>query len=169
MDSSLVLWGQSLGAGVAAKAAAERLQADPGKETTILSDPIGSPVPHLEIKGMILETPFTSVKDMLAAIYPQTWLPYRYLWPFLRSHWNSRQALNQIFEQKTRPRVLIVQAGKDELVPPEHGEVLERVCNDRQIDVNRKVISEALHHEILFRSQGRAAVVNFLEKIGKQS
>lgn len=53
----LILWGQSLGAGVACSAAR----------------------PHSDL---LLETPFVNVRAMLLALYPQKWLPYRYLGPF---------------------------------------------------------------------------------------
>ena len=43
-----------------------------------------------KVDGLVLETPFTSIRAMLVAIYPQQWLPYRYLYPFLWNHWNSR-------------------------------------------------------------------------------
>src|SRR5437667_2012901 len=67
-DSNLgmILWGQSIGAGVAAAAGASYQSKE-------------------YIRSLILETPFTSIRDMLVALYPQRWLPYRYLWPFL---WN---------------------------------------------------------------------------------
>lgn len=166
-NTSLVLWGQSLGAGVAAKAAAAYSKGDPGSDAATTRRSIGTAVPKLEIKGLLLETPFTSVKDMLAAIYPQSWLPYRYLWPFLRSHWDSRRALSQIAELKSKPKVLIMQAGGDELVPLEHGKELEDICRRRHICADRTVIQAALHHEILFKSQGRAAVADFVKKVGE--
>ena len=165
---SLVLWGQSLGAGVAVKAVVAngsqypiRAIARPGENLKTTK------VQKLEIRGLILETPFTSVKDMLAAIYPQNWLPYRHLWPFLRSHWDSRQALNQIAELREKPRVLIMQAGSDELVPRDHGEELEKLCKSGHIDIDRLVINGALHHEVLFKPQGRAALVDFLRSVGE--
>lgn len=59
----LVLWGQSIGAGVASTATATHLS--------------GTLHPRLPISCLILETPFTDVKSMLFALYPQKWLPYR--------------------------------------------------------------------------------------------
>lgn len=62
----VVFWGQSLGCGVATNCAAQHFRSQ-----------------HLELRALILETPFTNVRDMLVALYPQKWLPYRYLYPFL--------------------------------------------------------------------------------------
>lgn len=153
--SAVVPWGQSLGAGVAVAAAA----AHGGRNASGRS---------LQIRGLILETPFTSVKDMLAAIYPQPWLPYRYLWPFLRSRWDSRRALGDMVDQRTRPEVLILQAGNDELVPATHAEELETLSKNSRMDVRRLVINGALHHEVMFKPHGKAAVIDFLRNFGVQ-
>ena len=115
-----VLWGQSLGAGVAADAAA-RMARMTARES----------IGKVKIDGLLLETLFVSVKDMPLELYPQKWLPYRYLGPFLRSHWDTREALQRLAktcESETQtgsecgrvidlPKTLILQAGKDELVP----------------------------------------------------
>ncbi|KAK3329317.1 hypothetical protein B0H66DRAFT_596907 [Apodospora peruviana] len=54
----LLVWGQSIGSGVATNLAATgRLPAT------------------MPIKGLILETPFLSVRAMLETLYPQKWLP----------------------------------------------------------------------------------------------
>lgn len=138
----LVLWGQSLGAGVACSAAASTPK---------------SP----RISGLLLETPFVSVHAMLLVLYPQKWLPYRYLGPFLRNHWDSRVALRKMAE--TKMPVLILQAGKDELVPAQQGEDLEKTCHELEIKVERKIISGALHNEVVARAAGRRGIVDFIK------
>lgn len=86
---------------------------------------------------------------MLTAIYPQKWLPYRYLGPFLRNHWDSKSALQKMGDSSTpTPKILILQAGNDELVPNNQGLELEGICRDLQISVTRHIISNALHTEI---------------------
>lgn len=140
----LVLWGQSLGAGVACSAAAAAAAA-------------GSPPSDL-----LLETPFVSVRAMLLALYPQTWLPYRYLGPFLRNHWDSRVALRRVAAKKSGCKVLILQAGKDELVPGEQGQELENTCRELGMRVERKVVSGALHNEVVAKASGRREIVNFI-------
>ena len=149
------------------RAAAEYGTLGPSSDPSLQEDSNRSVMGKPEIRGLLLETPFTSVKDMLATIYPQRWLPYRYLWPFLRSHWDSRQALGQIAGLGTKPQVLIMQAGKDELVPQSHGEELEKLFEGRQMEVKRLVVPGALHHEILFKAQGKTAVADFLKSVGE--
>ena len=120
------------------------------------------------MNGLVLETPFTSIRAMLIAIYPQKWLPYRYLYPFLWNQWDSRQALLRIAESNAKPLVLILPAGRDELVPKSHAAELENVCKDGGIDVRRLTVKGALHHEVLGKHEGRQAVVNFLRSIAEK-
>ena len=168
-DVSLVLWGQSLGAGVAVEAAAAnaitKLDSNNSKEGT-------------EIEGLLLETPFVSVEAMLLELYPQKWLPYRYLSPFLRNHWDSKEALGRLAgscesRQKlvgaygSRPlKLLILQAGKDEIVPPTQGLELEACARDMGFDARRIEVKAALHNEVSMKASGRAAIVGFLKEIG---
>lgn len=137
----IVIWGQSIGAGVASNLA------------TV------SPVQLL-----ILETPFISVRAMLETLYPQKWLPYKYLWPFLRNQLDTHKALENL---NGRPKVLILEAGRDELVPRQHGDVLEARCKEMGIDVERKIVGNALHTEVLSRREGRMAVVEAIRSTGE--
>jgi uncharacterized protein len=94
---------------------------------------------------------------MLVIIYPQKWLPYRYLWPLLWNHLDSWRALEQISQKSSSslPKVVILEAEKDELVPKSHGDELEKRCIDMGVDVKRHVIRGALHTEVMSLS-GRA-------------
>lgn len=134
-----------------------------------------------EIEAVVLETPFVSVRRMLETVYPQWWVPYRYLWPFLWNRWDSAGAICRLggpgkerwsggplqgLGKRKLPRVLILQAGKDELVPASHGEELEGVCKSVGMDVERVVVAGALHAECMARGQGREAVVKVLRAVG---
>lgn len=154
----LVLWGQSIGAGVASNLAAQTQAFSQSK---------------LSLRMLILETPFLSIRAMLNTLYPQKWLPYRHLWPFLRNHLDSWVTL-EVMQKRFRdlnsepPSVLILEAGKDELVPKEHGDALEQRCIELGLDVNRQVVSNALHTEVMVRPQGRMAVVEAIEGVGRE-
>lgn len=177
-----MLWGQSLGAGVAATAAATASAEARDAEGT-------SKEKEIEIQGLILETPFTSVRSMLSTLYPQKWLPYRYLGPFLRNHWDSEAALRSMGDcshhhhpppniiattsptstptpNPPLPKILILQAGKDELVPATHGVELDRICREELgMDVRRVEVRGALHTEVMGKGAGRGEVVEFLRRI----
>lgn len=147
-DASIVLWGQSLGAGVACAAAAEHVAKDSSQA----------------LQGLVLETPFTSVSSMLKALYPERWLPYRYLTGFLRSHWDSTTALRRIAqaEGSRRPEVLLIAATRDEVVPPEEANKLQRVCEELSLVHQRVNVIGALHNEASTRREGQAAVARFI-------
>jgi fermentation-respiration switch protein FrsA (DUF1100 family) len=144
----MIIWGQSIGAGVATALASQ--QALFSKDVSL--------------KVLILETPFLSIKDMVDTLYPQKWLPYRYLWPFLRNHLDSWKALGDLKKTSTElhvqaPKILLLEAGKDELVPSSHSELLERRCLQLGLNARKQVIHGALHTEVIARQEGRLAVV----------
>lgn len=147
-NASVVLWGQSLGAGVACAAAEQHLSKDKTQP----------------LQGLILETPFTSVSSMLLALYPEKWLPYRYLSRFLRSHWDSRVALQRIAnaEASRRPQVLLIAATRDEIVPSEEAEKLQKVCEEASLGFRRVNVIGALHNEATTRREGQEAIAKFV-------
>jgi len=150
----LILWGQSIGAGVASNLAA---------------NVSGTLAKEVELKTLILETPFTNVRDMLVALYPQKWLPYRYLWPFLRNHLDSLAAIDKLALRgpAPKPAVVIVDGGKDELVPKWHGDALEKRCLDLGLEVQRHTVSGALHTEVMMRPEGRIVLSNAIRTLSR--
>ncbi|KAI8955546.1 Alpha/Beta hydrolase protein [Xylaria longipes] len=147
--AEIVLWGQSIGCGVATNLAAEKVMPR-----------------NVRLNSMILETPFTSIRAMLEVLYPQKWLPYKYLWPFLRNHLDSWKNLKLITDtygtEASVPEVLIVQAAKDELVPPELSQQLYDRCVELRLPVHRTSVDGAFHNDAMFRTEGRKAVSQFL-------
>lgn len=137
----VVLYGQSIGCGFATNLAA----------TT----------DTMRINAMVLETPFVSTRAMLKALYPQKWLPYQYLWPFLRNHMDSWTNIGIISKRAAPhrvPAVYMIHAGKDELVPAEHGVSLRQRCQDVGLPVEQHFVRGALHNEAIVRKQGRTAI-----------
>lgn len=148
-QTKLIVWGQSIGAGAATVSLANTL--NHGKDQL------------LRASGLLLETPFVDLKSVLVALYPQRFLPYRYLSPFLRSTWDSKTALCKIGESKPNLRVLILEAGIDEIVPSGQAAILEQICQEQLMAVDRKVVTGALHAEVMVKSQGRSEIVKFLK------
>lgn len=197
VDTAFVLWGQSIGAGVATTALATLLTQQ--NRNAASQQPQQQRKP-LNIYSLILETPFLSIRSMLTTLYPQKFLPYRYLWPFLRSTWDSETAIKKIAmaatatatataapsHPKPHPRpingvsttmatpvfrkILILQAGKDEIVPAEQSRALERICREDlpgAVEVERVIIAGALHTEVMAKLQGRGVVVRCLREVGE--
>ncbi|KAF7192713.1 Protein ABHD13 [Pseudocercospora fuligena] len=148
VDLDIMLWGQSLGAGVASTVAA-----------TYVNDQAKDKPP---LTALILETPFTGIKSMLLALYPQSWLPYKYLWPLLWNYWDSEVALRRIAESGPRPEILLLPATRDEVVPRSEVDKLESICNELRLPMKRKDIIGALHFEATIRTDGQEAVARFV-------
>ncbi|EAU37364.1 predicted protein [Aspergillus terreus NIH2624] len=90
VDLQVILWGHSLGSAVASTALATYLSRDCERETATQTQP------PLRISGMVMEAPTSSIKDMLISLYPQKWLPYRYLWPFSWNNWDNTTAMKRM-------------------------------------------------------------------------
>ena len=155
--AEVILWGQSLGAGVALSALYRhyRFSSRTGTGGSIM------------VKGIVLETPFASVREMLVALYPQKWLPYRYLWPFLRSDWNSVSNLHQLSsveEFKTVP-IFILRAGSDEIVPAEQTDRILTTARNVGMDMKMHTVPSALHNEATNKHSGQVAITEFISKV----
>ena len=153
-EIEFVIWGQSVGSGVATTAAARYLAHRSSSEPPIA--------------GLVLETPFSGIRSMLIAMYPQKWLPYRYLWPFLWNHWDSEAALRQLASLDERPRILLLPATRDEVVPVEEADKLEGICQDMGFDYERRDVVGALHIEATVRRDGQQSIAKFIAATTKQ-
>jgi len=151
--TEFILWGQSIGCGIALKGWANHLQA------------LRRRTP-MHIKGLIMETPFVSISSMLLALYPQRWLPYRYLSPFLRNHWDVPEAVKQITEKNVEVDIVVLRAGRDELVTEEEAVKVEGILEQisrRDRHIRKVIVAGALHVQCVAKAQGRGEVVNFLK------
>ncbi|KUI57090.1 Monoacylglycerol lipase ABHD12 [Cytospora mali] len=142
-----IIWGQSIGSGFATNLATS-----------------GVIPAHFEPVALLLETPFLSIKEMLETIYPEKWLPYRYLHPFIRNHLDSYKNLGIIAEQRKEkglrlPRIFILEAGRDEVVPPRHADELRKRCNELHLPVETEVVPKAFHSDAMI---GRVHVAEFI-------
>ncbi len=150
-SGEVILWGQSIGAGVATNLAAEHHMPS-----------------NLHLNSLILETPFTSIRAMLEVLYPQKWLPYKYLWPFLRNNLDSWTNLGTIAEHyrkdEQKPGIFLLNAAKDELVPAKLGQELYDRCLQVSIPVNKVAVDGAFHNDATYRVEGRRAVARFIER-----
>lgn len=151
----LVIWGQSIGAGVASHAAATYLQQRRSPSVRVAG-------PHLS--RLILETPFVSIKSMLAALYPDWWVPYRHLWPFLRSWWDSEEALRRIAGHEQAPKILLINAARDEVVPRVQADQLEQLCKELKLDTQRADVLGALHTQASTLQEGQRVISTFLKE-----
>lgn len=161
-DVSVVLWGHSLGAAVASSAVVRSL-----------ARPAENKQPP--IAGLILEAPISSIKDMLISLYPQKWLPYRYLWPFSWNTWDVSSTLQQMARYKTAvpsgkdsskrmsvPPIFLMSAENDEVIPLWVADQLEEKARASGLGIQRKSVKGAMHIEGPLKIDGRTALVDFI-------
>lgn len=175
-DCEIILWGHSLGSAVAGSALSTYLARS---EAESLGETDLAPV-----SGLVMEAPISNIKDMLIGIYPQKWLPYRYLWPFSWNTWCSAHAFEQLASWRDRdtrihgnsamvsplvpkrsvPPVLILAAEDDEIIPPHVAGELEQKGHDLGLDVTRINVPGAMHTECTVKNVGKEGLVNFVTR-----
>ena len=121
--------GFSIGTGVAARLAAAR-----------------------ELDGLILVTPFDSLRAVAQSMYP--WLP---IGPFFEHELDAAEAL-----EESKVPVVIIAAERDEIVPPARTEALRKRLPNLIFD---QTIGKAGHNDIYGRSDFQAAMREALAAI----
>lgn len=172
-ETQIILWGHSLGSAVATAATATYMPRQYDQQRTPTNDHSGTPL--LPIAGLILEAPTSSIKDMLISLYPQKWLPYRYLWPFSWNTWDIKVSMNQMASWRDEiesgakcsiphplPPILLLVAEKDEVIPEYVPDQLESHAKSLSLDIERKDVLGAMHIEAPLKHDGRKAMVGFI-------
>ncbi|KAH9949776.1 Alpha/Beta hydrolase protein [Amylocystis lapponica] len=164
-SSTIVLYGHSLGGAVAICLAA-RLQS--------------SEFPA--VKGLIVENPFLSIPSMVQALYPQRWLPYRYLTPFVFDKWDAGAAIRGARErpagsllERLSEDMLVLTSEKDEVVPTAMaGELYDMArgvrSGEQELTAERDlprmvVIRDALHEHAWKQQQWVAEMRRYLHGV----
>ncbi|KAI5117811.1 hypothetical protein M0805_004571 [Coniferiporia weirii] len=75
--------------------------------------------PAQSIRGLILENPFSSIPDMVRALYPQRWLPYRFLAPLAWDKWNALGIMQAAGPRRSTQDVIPENERSDGLHPDE--------------------------------------------------
>lgn len=148
--SYLTLYGHSLGASAALCLLAARGHVGNCAPGVASATRVGNSGIH----GLVLENAFTSVPDMLRALYPQRWLPYRYLGPFVRDRWDARAAAHDVCRRALAHRAMVLVSARDEVVPPAMGrEIFDVLKAPIGTDggMGRLVVLERALHEDAWR------------------
>ncbi|KAJ5319551.1 uncharacterized protein N7506_012255 [Penicillium brevicompactum] len=169
-DLELVIWGHSLGAAVAT-AAVPTYIAHQEKWDGTRNERSLAPITRV-----ILEAPTSSIKDMLISLYPQKWLPYRYLWPFSWNNWDIKGSLRKLAtwrdqdadQYKTAPRsdmippIFLLSAEKDEVIPSYVPGQIQEQAKALGLVLETKSVPGAMHTEAPLKLDGRKALVGFI-------
>ncbi|ORY80440.1 hypothetical protein BCR37DRAFT_393799 [Protomyces lactucae-debilis] len=110
-EVEIIIWGHSIGAGFTVLSLQKALD-------IFERDVAGA---HIRVHiRLVLETPFVNTRSVLHELYPQRWLPYRYLGPFLKTKLDMARALEGLtLDQLKRVNLIsvhIIAAGDDEIL-----------------------------------------------------
>ncbi|KAL0954385.1 hypothetical protein HGRIS_003370 [Hohenbuehelia grisea] len=165
-SAKVIFYGHSLG-GAAAVCLSSQLYVTPlqisdwAHEQNLFVD-----ARYAKIQGLVLENPFVSIPEMVRALYPERWVPYRYLAPLAFDKWDALAAMRRLYAERHSNEgsdsqnatvlkrvardMLMLLSEKDEVVPCEMGTSLfdlsERGRGATAGGLGRKVIiKDALH------------------------
>lgn len=117
------------------------------------------------VQGLILENPFASIPEMVKALYPQRWLPYHYLAPFVRDRWDAVYAASHMSQssllRRLSKQMLVLLSEKDELVPNSMGMDIVNATKS-----NSTVIRNALHENAWEQRQWVGAISQYVYDMG---
>lgn len=172
-DLKIILWGHSLGAAVASAATAAYIP----RQTSVQGSAHETGGSLAPLAGVILEAPTSSIKDMLISLYPQKWLPYRYLWPLSWNTWDITKSMSKMAHWRDEPGIeaadrtsrlpppiLLLSAEKDEIIPSYVPGQLERCAKSLNLNFETKEVAGAMHTESPLKLDGRKAMVEFILK-----
>ena len=128
-DRETVLYGESLGSGVAVTLAAERT-----------------------VRAVVLETPYDSIASVAAGLYP--WAPVRLL---IKDRFDAAAVVDRVDAP-----LLILSAGRDEVVPSVHAERLYEAATEPKRHLN----FPNANHADLYDHGAPEAVLAFLDELG---
>lgn len=120
------------------------------------------------VQGLILENPFASIPEMVKALYPQRWLPYHYLTPFVWDTWDAVHAASNMSQDSLLWRlskdILVLLSEKDELVPNRMGEDILNAMGSRGRP--SVIIRDALHENAWEQRQWAREVAQYVDNMG---
>lgn len=113
-DTKIVLYGHSLGGAVALSLC--RFDSIRSRIAGPFPASRAQHVSNIGPTGCILENPLPSIRHMVRSLYPQRWLPYHYLGPFVFDRWDSISAIRDDKALRDVPS-LWIRSGSDEIIP----------------------------------------------------
>lgn len=109
---------------------------------------------HRKLDGLILVTPFDSLKAVAQSLYP--WLP---IGPFFHHEIDSASPL-----EESKTPVAIIAAANDEIVPSKRTDALRRRIGNVRLD---RTITRAGHNDIYARSDFQLAMKDALDALSR--
>jgi pimeloyl-ACP methyl ester carboxylesterase len=160
-QTKIVWYGHSLGASIATCLL-----------STIASD--GSDRRAIPCDALVFENGFASIREMVRTLYPQKFLPYYWLTPFVVDDWNAIGAFHSASTGndpasllRTTPK-LFVASERDEMVPTE---MLKRVydeaarTNEPGVECTWLGIKDAMHDFAFQKPSWSKGIMGFISRL----
>lgn len=110
------------------------------------------------IQGLILENPFSSIPDMVRALYPQKWLPYRFLAPFAWDKWNALAAMKLASKHSSSPTSETVSSHKDVKVTSTSApKIFTNSDNSKREHYSEPGLDQGVRDDQVYSTLGRVA------------
>ena len=179
-DARIIVYGHSLGGSVAVCLLSQL-------RDTVDRVVAGDPDDHkgtsfANIRGLVLENPFSSIPEMTRALYPDKWTPYHYMGNLTFDKWDALSAMRHaegagsVLDRLRRDMMVIV-SENDELVPKEMGEQLWEAGsigrsvssdpngNDSSGFGRKVIIRDALHETAWRRRQWLKEMTRYIAEV----
>jgi fermentation-respiration switch protein FrsA (DUF1100 family) len=158
-ETKVIWYGHSLGASIATcllSSLSRHRQADTediNSERTIRCD------------ALIFENGFSSIKDMVRTLYPQRFLPYYHLTPFVLDNWDVLGSLDKSTGGTALARVpkLFISSERDEMVPCEMVEKVFQRATDLCGPTEWLTIKDSLHDFAYKKDSWNRGITKFVD------
>jgi alpha-beta hydrolase superfamily lysophospholipase len=179
-DARIIVYGHSLGGSVAVCLLSKLRDGIGCKDTEDSNYMDGR---FANIRGLILENPFSSIPDMTKALYPDRWTPYHYMGPLTWDQWNALGVMRNVRGDRSvldrlRRDMMVVISENDEVVPKEMGKELWEAgrngegLHEDDRDLNGfgsiVVVRNALHENAWMRRQWLKEVSQYLAEVRRR-
>lgn len=158
-ETKIVWYGHSLGASIA---------------TCLLDSLARDPNAKARCDGLIFENGFSSIKDMVRTLYPQKFLPYYWLTPFVLDNWDALAAFSSestsqhAIKPLSRIPKLFVSSAKDEIVPAEMVSKAYKTAadhNEEGVTCQLLDVKDALHDTAFSKAVWITGITKFLGEV----
>lgn len=181
-EARIIIYGHSLGGAVAVCLLSQIQEHTQNVKKQTKCSNFNADARFANIRGLILENPFSSIPDMTKALYPERWTPYHYMGPLTWDKWDAISAMGEAKENasvlgRLSKGMMILVSEKDEMVPNEMGRALWLAGEDGEASSNEVehghpgrsggivVIRDALHENAWERRQWLKEMTRYIAEI----
>jgi uncharacterized protein len=182
-DARIIVYGHSLGGAVSVCLLSQLYDE---VDCTVNEDAKYKDAKFANIRGLIVENPFSSIPGMVKALYRDKWTPYHHMGPLALDKWDALSAMRKAQGKgsvldRLRKDMMIVVSEMDEVVPAEMGKELWEasrggvdVSNDAKGSNSdgfgsKVVIQNALHDDAWQHRQWLKEMTRYIAEVRRRA